>query len=66
MDWLIGWQVQQRASAVSAAPGAGGLPDMASMMNKGAMKQAMDKMGGSAGLANLMKDPNMMVATALE
>lgn len=42
---------------LNSLPG-GGIPP--GMMNNPAMKQAMDQMGGSAGLANLMKDPKMM------
>lgn len=54
------------SSAVEAAGGAGGMPDMSAlgglggMMNNPQMKQAMDQMGGPAGLASLMKDPQMM------
>lgn len=51
------------ASSGSADPlagfgGAGGLPP--GMMNNPQMKSAMDQIGGTAGLANLMKDPTMM------
>lgn len=53
----------------SAAANAGGMPDMsgllsdpklANMMNSPFMKNAMDKMGGQAGLASLLNDPNTM------
>lgn len=37
-----------------------GMPGLAGLMNNPMMKQAMDKAGGPAGIANLMKDPNMM------
>lgn len=58
------------SSSGAAAPAAGGLPDMSAMLNDPSfmpgmlknpmMKEAMDKVGGQAGLANLMKDPQMM------
>lgn len=41
--------------------GGGGLPPgLAGMMGNPAMKSAMDRVGGADGLANLMKDPQMM------
>lgn len=43
---------------IGATPG--GMPDMAGMMNNPMMKSAMDKVGGQAGLASLMKNPQMM------
>jgi small glutamine-rich tetratricopeptide repeat-containing protein alpha len=47
----------QKASQVSDAPSG---PDMASMLNNPALQSAMDKVGGQAGLANLMNNPQMM------
>ena len=35
-------------------------PEMSGLMKNPAMKQAMDKVGGQAGLASMMKDPQMM------
>jgi small glutamine-rich tetratricopeptide repeat-containing protein alpha len=46
--------------AASAPMGDDGMPGLAGLMNNPMMKQAMDRAGGPAGIANLMKDPNMM------
>jgi len=41
--------------------GADGMPNIPpGMLRNPAMKQALDSMGGTSGLANLMKDPQMM------
>ena len=51
-------------SALASMMGGGGddsgAPGLAGLMNNPMMKQAMDKAGGPAGIANLMKDPSMM------
>jgi small glutamine-rich tetratricopeptide repeat-containing protein alpha len=51
-----------KSGASSSGSGMEGLPAgiPPSMMKNPAVKQAMDQMGGPAGLANLMKDPQMM------
>lgn len=49
---------------VSSGGAAAGMPDLSALVGNPMMKQAMDKMGGSAGIANLMKDPQMMVSSA--
>lgn len=43
----------------TAKPSAGA-PGTADMMNNPTMKKALDQVGGTSGLANLMKDPQMM------
>eukprot|EP01038_Epipyxis_sp_PR26KG_P007443 gene7443-10141_t len=48
------------AGLMGGGGGGGVPPGLGGMMNNPAMKQAMDKVGGTAGLANLMKDPQMM------
>jgi small glutamine-rich tetratricopeptide repeat-containing protein alpha len=49
------------AGMMGGGGGGGGVPPgMAGMMNNPKMKQAMDQIGGQAGLAGLMKDPAMM------
>ena len=55
---------RQQVSSPGAGAGAGA-PDLSALMGNPMMKQAMDKMGGSAGIANLMKDPQMMVSPSL-
>eukprot|EP01031_Cornospumella_fuschlensis_P029407 gene29407-35496_t len=48
------------AAAAAAAAGAPDLSGLGGLMNNPAMKKAFDQVGGTSGLANLMKDPNMM------
>eukprot|EP01035_Chromulina_nebulosa_P019748 gene19748-25680_t len=59
-------KLDDKRKVSTSAPSSAGIPDVSSMLNdpnianNPFMKDAMGKLGGEQGIANLMKDPNMM------
>jgi small glutamine-rich tetratricopeptide repeat-containing protein alpha len=55
-----GSKVTTAAAPADFGAGSDEAPGLGGLMNNPMMKQAMDRAGGPAGIASLMKDPNMM------